>query len=121
MRFLTAVLLTASLAACARAHSFPVASAPDLSPVPADSVTVYQSEDDLPCPDYQPIARLEASGDWLASREKLVGKMREEAARHGATEVILTGYSDTSFGAALASDKEAQARALAVLLRCEGR
>lgn len=47
--------------------------------------------------------------------------MREQAARVGGNAILLLGFSDTSFGAWFASDKDARAEGVAVRLTCERR
>lgn len=106
------------LAGCASAHAFRIDGAPDYPPVPPDSVAVYESAEELPCDDVERLARLEGTGDQWASRDDVVGKMRERAARVGADAVLLAGFSDTSFGAWFSSGKDARAEGVAVRLRC---
>lgn len=113
--------LAVLLAGCASAHGFRVDGAPEYAPVEAEEVEVYETADDLPCPDVEKLARLEGSGGAYASRDKIVSAMREEAARHGADAVVLSGYSETSLGGALFGGEEAsEARGLAVRLTCKG-
>jgi len=116
----TIALVLLVTAACASAHSYPIADAPTYDPVPADSVEVYESPDELPCRDVERLAELESSGDWMVGDDKLVGKMREQAARHGANAIVLAGFSESGFGGAFKAGKKDRARGVAVRLRCGG-
>lgn len=108
------------LTACASAHGFRFGDAPSYEPVAVEEVRVYESAEELPCPDVEKLARLEGSGGAYASRDKIVYAMREEAARHGADAVVLSGYSETSLGDALfGGEEESEARGLAVRLTCK--
>lgn len=109
-----------ALGACASAHSFRIEGAPTYEPTSADTMETYVDREDLPCDDFERLARLEGSGDWSASKQKIWDEMRDEAAEYGANAILVTGFSDTSFGEQMGSggEKHAIARGIAIRLKC---
>lgn len=112
-----AFVVFAALAAwaCAHANLYRPADAPSFAKIDPDSVSVYDSLSQLPCADTVRVGEVEGSGDVYSGRDKIVGKMREEAAKVGANAILLLGYSGTSL---FHWYNDAKARAVAYHVEC---
>lgn len=99
-QFMPAALLavTACLAACA--SSGPVMLGAARPPIAPDQVRLYNA----PPAQYQPIADLTASSKSVFSpggpgeTNKVIGRLKEQAAKLGANGLLLEGFSDAQTG-----------------------
>src|SRR5262245_50166162 len=64
---------------------------------PTSQVDVFYSEQNVPRP-YTAIGEVIATGDMLVSTDKLQHKIRDEARKHGADAVVLTGLEQYQAG-----------------------
>lgn len=111
------VVAFALLTACVGVNTTKLNPTAHYDQVPADSVYIFQSEDEVPKP-YVKLLLFHASGSSMYTDEAdLYQKMREEAAKNGCNGVILQGEEDAGTAEKIFFGAGASREAKAVCIR----
>jgi hypothetical protein len=100
---LRSLFIVIAAAGCVQTNAVRLGNAPRRAPVPADSVAVYRTADQVPGR-YEEVALLNSTGESHWTNEAaMFESMRKKAGQMGANAIILDAINEASAGAKVAA------------------